>query len=214
MVYHQTTIFCCSILKETPKGINVYTEEHSAQTSITGIINLEVGKGLVKSGVFSTIFWGSDSYFIKVEMALNGSSIFEFVGVSQLLSVPYSLYAEKSGDEKWGNTNNDIFYNSGKVGLGTSTPQVKLDIDGAQDLNLLQLRNNNNSLGIIASVSSDTDFHGSALIGKRSRGSFLTPTTVFAGDRITGLYGSLFAGNAYQNAGAIQLYLEDKPQSI
>jgi len=202
------------ILQGTTSGTNVYSEVHTAKTSSSGTINLEIGKGNQPEGNFAAINWGQDSFFVKIEMDPAGRSAFELIGTSQLLSVPYALYAEKSGDQKWLNTslsNPDIYFNSGKVGIGMSTPSVKLDIDGGQDLNVLNLRNINNSLGINASVSSNTDFHGSALIGKRSRGSFAAPTLVAAGDRITGIYGSLYANNDYQNSGAIHMYVGANP---
>jgi len=57
-----------------------------------GLFNLQVGNpGQVLSGVFAEIPWGVNDYFLKVEIDENGGSDYELLGVSQLLSVPYSL---------------------------------------------------------------------------------------------------------------------------
>ena len=62
-----------------------------------GLFNLQVGNpGQVLSGVFAEIPWGVNDYFLKVEIDENGGSDYELLGVSQLLSVPYSLWSENT----------------------------------------------------------------------------------------------------------------------
>jgi hypothetical protein len=202
-----------SILQGSLNGLSVYSEVHQAKTSPVGVVNLEIGKGLQNIGNFTTISWGTNTHFVKIEMDPLGGSNFEQVGISQLLSVPYALYAEKSGDEKWGKVNSDIHYLQGNVGIGTNSPLAKLEIFGGNSLNLLDLKNENNSLGINAYVSSNTDFHGSAYVGRRSRGTSGLPQPVQFNDRITGLYGSIYADGAYQNSSAIQMYVGTNPGS-
>jgi len=48
------------------------------------------------------------------------------MGVSQLLSVPYALYAEES---IWKLNGTDAYYNNGNVGVGTITPNGKLQVN-------------------------------------------------------------------------------------
>ncbi len=200
------------ILQGSVTGTSVYSETHAVKTSTSGTINLEIGKGSLTTGTFTSINWGKNSFFVKIEMDPAGGNAFELVGTSQLLSVPYALYAEKSGDEKWAINNlNDIYYNTGRIGINTSAPSTKLEINGGGDLDVVGLKNENNSSGLTNSVASGTDFHASAFIGKRSRGTLLSPASVLAGDRITGIYGSLFANGAYQNSAAIQMYVGTNP---
>lgn len=86
-----------SLLQGSVSGSSVYSETHSVTTDNTGIINLAIGGGTKVSGDFNSINWGSGSYFVKVEMDANNGSNFLVMGTSQLLSVPYALYAKNSG---------------------------------------------------------------------------------------------------------------------
>ena len=55
-----------------------------------------LSKGTVVSGNFDDIKWGEDSYFVKVEFDAQGGSSYALIGTSQMLSVPYALYAEQT----------------------------------------------------------------------------------------------------------------------
>ncbi|MBI4647073.1 MAG: hypothetical protein HY738_10910 [Bacteroidia bacterium] len=83
-----------SILQGSASGITVYSETHGATSNDYGVFDLVVGNGSVISGNFSTIDWGADIYFLKVEMDGTGGTNYEFMGTSQLLSVPYSLHSK------------------------------------------------------------------------------------------------------------------------
>lgn len=87
-----------SILKSSPTGIAVYQETHTTQTSGAGTIALQVGKGTPMLGVFNEIDWASgEDYFIHTTFTLNGETV--DLGATQLLSVPYALYAQRSGEK-------------------------------------------------------------------------------------------------------------------
>lgn len=85
-----------SILQSSISGTNVYSETHTVQTNDYGLINLEIGKGSVVSGSFTGINWGTNTFFVKTEMDAAGGNSYSLMGTSQLLSVPYALYANKS----------------------------------------------------------------------------------------------------------------------
>jgi uncharacterized protein (TIGR02145 family) len=82
-----------SILKGSVDGEVVYTETQTTMTNDNGLISIEIGGG---QG-FSTIDWGNGTYYIKTETDPNGGSNYTIEGVSQLLSVPYALYAGTTG---------------------------------------------------------------------------------------------------------------------
>ncbi len=85
-------IIRASITKDAAGENAEYSEQHSVTTSSAGLFNLALGKGTVLSGVFTKIGWGEGDRFLKIEMNVN-SNEFIALGVTQLLSVPYALYA-------------------------------------------------------------------------------------------------------------------------
>lgn len=86
--------FRISILKGSASGNVVYGETHNKTTSAFGLVDLEIGKGTPLSGSFSDVNWAGDNYFLKVEVDPNGATDYQFMGTSQLLSVPYALSAK------------------------------------------------------------------------------------------------------------------------
>ena len=86
-----------SILKGSVSGTVVYSETQSQSTNVNGLLTSRIGNGTVVSGSFSGIDWSNDIYFIKTETDPNGGNNYSIIGTSQLLSVPYALYAKTSG---------------------------------------------------------------------------------------------------------------------
>lgn len=83
-----------SILQGSADGTVVYSETHSTNTNSFGLVTLEIGGGTILSGDLSTMDWGSDTYFMKVEMDPAGGTIYAEMGISQILSVPYALHSK------------------------------------------------------------------------------------------------------------------------
>ncbi|NNC95268.1 MAG: hypothetical protein HKN92_06860 [Chitinophagales bacterium] len=83
-----------SILKDSEKGLSVFTEYHYARTNDFGLVSLEIGGGEAVSGEFENIDWGLTSYFVKIEIDADRDREYEVMGNSRLLSVPYALYAK------------------------------------------------------------------------------------------------------------------------
>jgi len=85
-----------SILQGSVTGTAVYVETHTPTTNANGLATVEIGGGSVVSGNFSTINWGTGTYFLKNETDPAGGSSYTIVGTSQLLSVPYALNSKTS----------------------------------------------------------------------------------------------------------------------
>ena len=118
-----------SILQGTITGNEAYKELHLISTSNTGLFNIQIGGGTPVSGSIGSINWGEGSFFLKIEMDENGGSSYKLIGTNQMLSVPYALYAEKSGESSpWSKNNNNIYFDDGNVGIGISNPMNKLQI--------------------------------------------------------------------------------------
>jgi uncharacterized protein (TIGR02145 family) len=110
----------------------VYVETHFDTTNQFGLVTLEIGNGIVEAGVFENIDWGNGLYYLQLRMDENGGLNFQYIGTSQLLSVPYSLYSETTGDTtRWRKNNNTLYYNEGNVGIGITNPLAKLSVDGS-----------------------------------------------------------------------------------
>ena len=73
-------------------GQVVYSELHDTQTSDIGYFSINIGKGQVLNGDFETINWGGLPHFISIEYQQEDGT-FKLLGNSQLLSVPYALFA-------------------------------------------------------------------------------------------------------------------------
>jgi hypothetical protein len=79
-----------SILKGTT---SVYTETQTPTTNTNGLVSIEIGG---ETG-FDAIDWASGEYFIQTETDPTGGTNYTITGTSQLLSVPYALYAKSAG---------------------------------------------------------------------------------------------------------------------
>jgi hypothetical protein len=86
-----------TILKSSPTGAPQYMENHFVNTDAFGLFNLVIGAGAAQSGNMATIDWSNDNFYLKVGMDANGGSSFVTMGTTQLLSVPYALYAKSAG---------------------------------------------------------------------------------------------------------------------
>ena len=85
-----------TILKGGASGIPVFVETHNVTTNTNGLVSLEIGTGALVSGDFSTIDWGTDTYFIQTETdpTTAGGTNYTITGTTQLMSVPYALHAK------------------------------------------------------------------------------------------------------------------------
>jgi hypothetical protein len=86
-----------SLLDNTATGTVLFSETHLKTTNPQGLFNLTIGQGTTVSGVFATINWGTNAKFLKVEMDATGGTTFVLVGTTQLLTVPYAMYAASVG---------------------------------------------------------------------------------------------------------------------
>ena len=105
-----------SILQNSETGSEVYVETHSVVTNMNGLVALEIGTG-VTSYDFSSIDWTNGPYFVKVETDPNGADNYSISGVSQLMSVPFALYAKASGNGITSDQADAIVVNTAKTGI-------------------------------------------------------------------------------------------------
>jgi len=100
-------------------GATVYTETFSTTTNAYGLVNLEIGSGTTTDD-FTAIDWANGPYYMETAVDFLGGMTWAVMGTSQLMSVPYALYAKTSGNGQ------------GPVGpQGAQGPQGPAGNDGA-----------------------------------------------------------------------------------
>ncbi len=97
LLANQNVAVRVSVLQGSAAGTAVYSERITGTTNVNGLVSLEIGSGTVLSGTFNTINWGGNSYYLKTETDPAGGTNYTITGTSQLLSVPYALYAKSAG---------------------------------------------------------------------------------------------------------------------
>lgn len=95
-VFNQNIGIQFSIRNGSASGTIVYTETHATTTDPNGLFSLVIGNGTPTSGTFSSVDWASgSSKWLEVSMDITGGTSYQLMGSSQLMSVPYALYAGK-----------------------------------------------------------------------------------------------------------------------
>jgi len=85
------------IHQTSSSGAIVYSEIFSPTTNQFGLFTVAIGTGTPVTGTFSSIAWSSGNYWMQVQLDASGGTTFVDMGTTQLLSVPYALYAASSG---------------------------------------------------------------------------------------------------------------------
>jgi uncharacterized protein (TIGR02145 family) len=96
VIVNQNVALQISILAESTEGDLEYRERHFIQTNQFGLVNLKVGEGERVTGIFSEIDWSIGNYYLQIEIDISGGTDFEFMGTTQMLSVPYALFAKNA----------------------------------------------------------------------------------------------------------------------
>ncbi len=143
----------------------VYSEVHNTRTNQFGLIHLEIGNGEDKQGSIETINWQAADFYLQVEMGDISSSIYQVLGKSQLLSVPYAMYADKAGNTFSGKYNDlsdlpDIIDSVSAI-LDTTTKFLTYEIDSSITNEIQTLADvisqNNSANGQIKDMDDPTD---------------------------------------------------------
>jgi hypothetical protein len=103
-----------TIIGVTSNGTALYSETHNPTTDAKGAFAIAIGQGSPLNGNFATIDWGGANHFLKIELDVTGSGTFVNLGTTQLLSVPYALYAAKAGSSVIANA--DTFWKASGQG--------------------------------------------------------------------------------------------------
>ncbi|WP_179948680.1 autotransporter outer membrane beta-barrel domain-containing protein [Flavobacterium sediminis] len=158
-----------SILQGSSTGTAVYVETQTPTTNANGLISIEVGNGTVVSGDFTTIDWSTGSYYIQTEIDPTGGTSYTISGASQLLSVPYALFAKNSGGiagSEWTTNGTNINNaNTGSVVVGPNVTNSNLNFyvtnTGAPKMAIGNMNNFNNVDSGELHFAEDTNYSAS-----------------------------------------------------
>jgi hypothetical protein len=93
LVTNQAVGIKVSILQGSATGTAVFVETQNPTTNANGLASFAIGDGTPVTGSFGGIDWANGPYFIKTEVDPVGGTSYTITGTSQLLSVPYALFA-------------------------------------------------------------------------------------------------------------------------
>ncbi len=200
-INNQTVTLLFTIRNNAPNGPIAYSEMQTVSTNGFGLINLTIGSGTPLQGNFANINWAVGSKFLTVSIE-TAPGVFDEIGTSQLLSVPYALYALKAanGNDNWGNQT--VQTTPVLSGNGTASNPLTLAQQGAQPGQVLK-------------------WNGTAWVPQNDEaGQSGTVTQVNTGDGLTGgpitVNGTISLANApvtpgqYGNSGNIPVITVDQ----
>jgi Chaperone of endosialidase len=146
-----------TVLPTADATVAEYEETQLVTTNEFGLYTLQIGNGTAVTGEMKTVKWETGNKYIKVAIDPTGGTNYVDAGTTQLLSVPYAIYADKAGiaresingSSSGGNTratnnfiektngsgvvnsNSQLFDNGTNIGLNTIVPFAKLHISGS-----------------------------------------------------------------------------------
>ena len=130
------------VVQDYPNGTVQYVERHPVTTNNYGVFSLNVFEGFSELGSPGTIDWAQGPYHLMVEVDMDGGANYEFMGASELLSVPYALYGEDDDANPFNELQNLQY----------------LGVDSANQVYLLTMTNSSDTARIpIISTGSDSD---------------------------------------------------------
>jgi uncharacterized protein (TIGR02145 family) len=96
LIVNTNVYFKFNVIQGSLTAVPIFTETHYVSTDDLGQVNLVIGQGTANLGSFSALDWSLGSYYLGIELDTGNGYL--AMGTTQLLSVPYALYAENSGN--------------------------------------------------------------------------------------------------------------------
>ncbi len=141
---NQTVTLLFILHSGAPNGPVAYSERHVVSTNQYGLVNLIIGQGipLSGSGEFAAVNWGGGSKYLTVSVETS-PGMFDELGSTQLMSVPYALYAQTAanggtggGNDNWGTQT--VQTTPALNGNGTGSSPLGIAQQGAQSGQVLK----------------------------------------------------------------------------
>ena len=196
-LFNQTVTLLFSIRSGAPNGPVAYSEKQVVSTNEFGLVNLVVGQGGTPlQGSFTTINWGGGAKYLTVALETS-PNVFDELGSSQLMSVPYALYAQEAanggtGGDNWGSQT--VQTGAALTGNGTVANPLNIAQQNAQTGQVLKwdgtkwtpqddISNSGSNGGTVTQINTGTGLTGGPIT--------TTGTVSLANTGVTpGIYGS------------------------
>jgi uncharacterized protein (TIGR02145 family) len=170
LILNTNVYFKFNVIQGSETAVPIFTETHYVPTDDLGQVNLVIGQGTANTSTFSELDWSLGSYYLGIELDTGNGYV--AMGTTQLLSVPYALYAANSGNSattpwSFDPTNDNISYDK-KVVIGSLTNQnvPPLEVYGtntggsSSTANFIRSRYRNNTL-LFTTSEDDNNYLGS-----------------------------------------------------
>ncbi|MDP4997774.1 MAG: formylglycine-generating enzyme family protein [Saprospiraceae bacterium] len=86
------------ILYDTLDKTVIFEELHTANSGTTGLVRLQIGNGSPVMGTLSGLPWQEGPFFLQTELAYAADGAYSLIGLQEMTSVPFSLYANIAYD--------------------------------------------------------------------------------------------------------------------
>ena len=106
LIIKSNVYFKFNVIQGSQTAVPVFTETHYVPTDDLGQVNLVIGQGTPSTGIFSELDWSLGSYYLGIELSINGPNDYVAMGTTQLLSVPYALHAKTAQTADYNNLSN------------------------------------------------------------------------------------------------------------
>ncbi|MFT4681998.1 MAG: hypothetical protein ACI9YU_001851, partial [Flavobacteriales bacterium] len=174
----------------------VFAEEHSVETNKLGLMNIHIGGGELLEGSMQSIEWGTSAHYLKILMDSDGTGQYVEMGTSQLLTVPYAFYAERSGTDGEAGSRDDP--NDWTINGNTGTNDVSNFLGTTDMQDLVFKTNGEEGMRLNTDGELDVRLGNRILIGSRpvisARGVGNTFIGDLAGNSISTGYNNAFIG--------------------
>ena len=119
-----------SILQGSSSGTPLYSETHITTTNSNGLVTLQIGDGNSTDDI-SLINWKGGPFYVKTETDPAGGTNYTITATSQLLSVPFALYAKTAENVTGGISETDPVFSAWDRSTGISIKESQVtDLKG------------------------------------------------------------------------------------
>jgi hypothetical protein len=130
-----------SIRNESPNGNIEYSEVRSVNTNEFGMFNIAVGGygANYSTGSLEDVQWGSGRKHLQIEVDPKAGNNYIDLGTTQLLSVPFALYALKTADKARQialSANNGLSYKDSVLQIGSDEGNMEGGFTSNRQINL------------------------------------------------------------------------------